>query len=248
MFEENLAKYAADTFKREGINVKTSRKIQELVPGLPEVAKEVQGIRPGLTLRVKDEEDIGIGMCVWSTGLMANPFIHKTVEKLHEFRPQDVIVDGEQQQSTLTKQHDKWMIATDEKTGSIITDDRLRLLLEPSGSSKSTKPFSPSYARDVFAIGDCAMMSGTSYPATAQVASQKATWLAKRLNKGDLSTQHFEWKNLGTMAYLGSWTGIVQGGGGLGNLSGKAAWVVWKGAYLVKSLSWRNKVLIPVYW
>lgn len=25
------------------------------------------------------------------------------------------------------------------------------------------------------------------------------------------------------------------------------AWVLWRGAYLTKSMSWKNKMLIPVY-
>jgi NADH dehydrogenase len=75
-------------------------------------------------------------------------------------------------------------------------------------------------------------------------------WLAKRLNKDDLSlppAKGFSWKNMGVMAYLGNWNAALQGGGGKG-ISGRAAWVIWRGAYLTKSVSLRNKILIPVYW
>lgn len=27
-----------------------------------------------------------------------------------------------------------------------------------------------------------------------------------------------------------------------------AAWLVWRGAYLTQTISWRNKLLIPIYW
>lgn len=79
------------------------------------------------------------------------------------------------------------------------------------------------------------------------MASQKAEWLAKRLNKHDIDQRSFSWKNMGVMAYIGNWNALLQGGSG-GGISGRAAWVIWRGAYLTKSVSWRNKVLIPTYW
>ncbi|KKY26528.1 putative external nadh-ubiquinone oxidoreductase mitochondrial precursor [Diplodia seriata] len=100
---------------------------------------------------------------------------------------------------------------------------------------------------DVYALGDCGTIENTAYPATAQVANQKAVWLAKRLNHGDIESQSFTWKNMGVMAYIGNWRAVMQTGGG-GNISGRAAWLIWRGAYLTKAVSWRNKVLIPVYW
>lgn len=51
------------------------------------------------------------------------------------------------------------------------------------------------------------------------------------------------------MAYLGSMNAIFQGSdAGFTNISGRAAWLIWRGAYLVKSMSWRNRILIPIYW
>lgn len=73
------------------------------------------------------------------------------------------------------------------------------------------------------------------WPATAQVASQKAGWLAKRLNKGDIETKSFAFKDMGVMAYLGNWNAIVQSGPG--EIIGRAAWFIWRGAYLTKSVS-----------
>ena len=103
---------------------------------------------------------------------------------------------------------------------------------------------------NVFALGDVATHPTGPLPATAQVASQEAIWVATRLNKGDLDaprTKGFHWRNLGMMAYLGGWRGIMQTGKG-GGISGWLAWVIWRGAYLTKTISWRNKILIPIYW
>jgi NADH dehydrogenase len=49
------------------------------------------------------------------------------------------------------------------------------------------------------------------------------------------------------MAYLGSWKAIHQKSSTDG-LKGWAAWVLWRTAYLTKSMSIRNKILVPVYW
>lgn len=94
-----------------------------------------------------------------------------------------------------------WSICRDEKTGSIITNDKLRVMLNAEGVHGGS--IKAAYMKDVYAIGDCAQMEGTSYPATAQVANQKGEWLAKKLNKGNEAAR-FKYKNLGVMAYLGN--------------------------------------------
>lgn len=124
-----------------------------------------------------------------------------------------------------------------DKSDAILTNDRLQA--KKPGAESEVVP-------DVFALGDCAILEGTAYPATAQVASQKATWLAKRLNKGDIEQSGFTYKDLGVMAYVGNWNAIMQSSGG--DVSGRVAWLIWRGAYLAKSVSWRNRILIPIYW
>jgi NADH dehydrogenase FAD-containing subunit len=66
MFDEKLGKYAMDTFRREGIDVKTSHHVEGLRPGAPgqEVAEtQDHGV---LTLKIKEEGELGVGMVVWS--------------------------------------------------------------------------------------------------------------------------------------------------------------------------------------
>ena len=50
------------------------------------------------------------------------------------------------------------------------------------------------------------------------------------------------------MTYLGNAKGLVQTEGVMGDISSRAAWLIWRGAYLTMSVSWRNEILIPVYW
>ena len=240
-FDESLSKYATNTFKRQGIEIRTSRSVQGLDWGLPGVDKDLQGKRPGLTLKVKEDGEIGVGMVVWSTGLMMNPFIEKTVTATRDFPPEEAIFDSD----TEVAKKSQWTIKRDTKSGSLITDDRLRVTIEAQNAGKQPME---AFMKDVFAIGDCAIVQETQYPATAQVANQKADWLAKRLNNHDLRSSRFKWRDMGTLTYLGNWRGIMQGGSGAGNLSGHAAWLIWRSAYLVKTRSWRNRILVPIHW
>lgn len=242
-FDDKLVQYAMKIFKREGIAIKTSRHIERLSAGLPGQDPKDQGRRPGLTLKIRGEGDIGIGMCVWATGLMPNPFIASALNEVRRFPANEVIYKAEVGDAA----NAKWTICRDPRTGSIITNDRLRVILQAEGAHGGS--IKAAFMKDVFAIGDCAQIDGTSLPATAQVANQKGEWLAKRLNKGDIQTARFHFRNLGVMAYIGNWNAIFQGSdAGFTNMSGRAAWIIWRGAYLVKSLSWRNRILIPVYW
>lgn len=255
MFDEKLGKYAMETFRREGVQVKTSHHVQELRPGLPRTASDgnmdnVADSQGCYTLTTKEDGDVGVGLCVWSTGNMMNPFVQKALDKTYGFPSSSAsVTDGKPPRELDTRE---WMIEKHPKTGAMIVDDRLRVQLhsKPSTSSPSAdeKPASSATMTDVFAFGDNAMIRDANLPATAQTAAQQALWLAKRLNKGDLESQRFLFRNLGIMTYLGSSKGLVQTEGWLGDISGRVAFLIWRGAYLTMSVSWRNKILIPVYW
>lgn len=218
MFDKRLSSYAMNHFKREGIDIKTSHHVEELRKGVPSTFPQDQSPEHNdslkdphntcYTMTLQEDGEIGVGMCVWSTGLMTNPFVAKALR-------------------------DK--VKKDNRSGGIVTNARLQVQ-DPNGA----------VVPNVYALGDCAVLEGSSYPATAQVASQKAGWLSKRLNKGDIEAKGFTYKDLGVMAYVGNWNAILQSQGG--DISGRLAWFIWRGAYLAKSVSWRNRVLIPVYW
>lgn len=170
----------------------------------------------------QEEHEIPASLVVWSTGLTQNPLL----KKLHEKQI------GETTGTTL---------ARDPRTGGVIVDQHLRVQIQdgPDGKNKRTLP-------DVFAIGDCSVVEESRYPPTAQVANQQALYLAKRLNKGDHDVVPFRFRNLGIMAYIGGWRAIHQSSAD--ELAGRSAWVLWRTAYLTRSMSLRNKILIPVYW
>ncbi|KAI1317629.1 pyridine nucleotide-disulfide oxidoreductase-domain-containing protein [Xylariaceae sp. FL0255] len=222
MFDRKLAQYATDMFRREKIEVKTEHHLTRIRddPKLPGCLR--------LKITECGEDEVSAGVVVWSTGLMQNPLVEKLGGQ--------VLRNG--------------------KTGNLVVDEHMRVLAgpPPRGSSsevnETSQPSSASILPDVFSIGDCASVSGTGsgqpYPATAQVASQQAVYLAKRLNKNDVDTKKFKFRNWGVMTYLGSWTAIHQSSAD--ELTGWAAWVLWRTAYLTKSMSVRNKILVPVYW
>lgn len=216
MFDDKLSEYAMKTFKRQGIDIRTSHHVQELrrgSPGAVEQQDDVQEAARCYTLKLQEEGEIGVGMVVWSTGLMMNPFVEKGLNGKVKMHP---------------------------KSHGILTNARLQA--KAATDQEKDEKLIPS----VYALGDCAVLENTSYPATAQVANQKAVWLAKRLNKGDIEQQGFTYKDLGVMAYVGNWNAIMQNS--QSDISGRFAWLIWRGAYLAKSVSWRNRILIPVYW
>lgn len=175
-----------------------------------------------LKIRESGEEEVAAGIVVWSTGLMQNPLVEKLVSKELSLQ------GGAKEPPSLVR------IQKDAKTGGLLTDAHLRVSLSTGGTLPS-----------VFAIGDCAV-TPSHLPATAQVASQQAAYLARRLNAGDISSKPFTFRDWGTMAYLGSWRAIHQSRAD--ELKGRAAWILWRTAYLTYSMSVRNKILVPVYW
>lgn len=69
MFDSSLAEFALKIFKRDGIQVKTEHHIESLRPGLPD-SSDPDADGGCFTLKTKEDGEFGVGMCVWSTGLM----------------------------------------------------------------------------------------------------------------------------------------------------------------------------------
>lgn len=175
--------------------------------------------------------------------LMANPFVAKALSHTFSIPARSTLMpsDGSVRANVLD-----CTIQRHPRSGSVITDNHLRVRVDTTGDEGQQRT---AIIRNVFAIGDCAACADREYPATAQVASQQATWLAKHLNQGDVDAvkNGFSFENLGIMAYLGAFNGIVQLGKGR-SISGRAAFWMWRSVYLTKSISWRNRFLIPIYW
>ncbi|KAI6352945.1 hypothetical protein MCOR25_009255 [Pyricularia grisea] len=220
MFDRELADYAMELFNRRGIEIRTEHHLQAI---------RAEG--EGLKLKIKEhgDQEVGAGMVVWSTGLMQHPLVKKLTN--NQVRGRD------------SNSNSPLRLRSDPKTGAIVTDGHMRAQLTENASGEKS-----SRMDDVFVIGDCAFCEADqSLPKTGQVASQQAVYLAKAMNKGNIAeSKPFSFRNWGTMAYLGGWRAIHQSSAD--ELRGRAAWVLWRTAYLTKSLSVRNKIVVPFFW
>lgn len=100
----------------------------------------------------------------------------------------------------------------------------------------------------VYALGDCAALGDPPLPATAQVAQQQGSYLAKALRefRAGQPVEPFRFKASGMLAYIG-------GGEALADLpqvkwSGRGAWVFWRSVYLTKLVSPANKIKVLFDW
>lgn len=130
-----------------------------------------------------------------------------------------------------------------DKARSVFTDQNLNVITKEGRADP-----------DVWAIGDAASIKGQPLPATAQVANQKAKYLAQKLNKIVKDQEHtkpFEFQNQGSLAYLGDWKAIYDRSSAdtvKTKETGRVAWLLWRSAYFTMTLSIRNKILVPTYW
>ncbi|KAL2802994.1 pyridine nucleotide-disulfide oxidoreductase-domain-containing protein [Aspergillus granulosus] len=244
MFDESLSRYAMDTMKREGIDVRTSHHIQDLRWGAPGAEPPYEMDPRGcLTLTTKEEGQVGVGMCVWVTGNAMNEFITQSLCNIETFPTESAVMkDG-----TPIRITQGWKYKKAPRTGALLVDSHLRVQLENPSGETAILP-------DVFALGDIAMPETGAPPATAQAASQEAKWLATRLNHGDIhKTPGFSFHNMGTLAYIGNARALMQLPEEEGKylphrLIGRMAWFVWNSAYLTMTISWRNKLRVAVRW
>lgn len=211
MFDSKLADYAVELFRRDGIKIKTEHHIQGLRPGLPGLSAYRDG--GCYTLKTKEDGETGIGMCVWSTGLMMNPFIQHALDDVHTYPVASATLSEPISSSPGSI---KWALKRHPKTGGLVVDDHFRVKLVPRNNISSRESSNPPEAtmNDTFALGDVSAFEKGQLPATAQVASQEAKWLAKTLNKGDMNTEGFNFKNMGVLTYVGNMRAIMQGEGG----------------------------------
>ncbi|KDN41968.1 hypothetical protein K437DRAFT_269520 [Tilletiaria anomala UBC 951] len=222
-FDERLSQYARAKFLNNRIDVRLKRTIT--------------GVEPGV-LHIKEDGALPFGLLVWSTGITSSPLIRS--------------IKG---------------IKKEKRSLNLLTDDQLRALKAEEGQelvelAPPPKPgVPPNESRcteeayeNIWALGDWRMM-----PATAQVASAKAKHLASILNgeMGELGSnstaaaayqdqRYFKYSSRGAMTNLGSSQAIFESP--VANMTGRTAWLLWRGAYSWMSMSWRNRLLVPWGW
>ncbi|CAL5866790.1 uncharacterized protein PFLUO_LOCUS1000 [Penicillium psychrofluorescens] len=248
MFDESLSRYAVETMKSEGIDIKTSHHVQGLRWGSPgaEPPYEMDPKRC-LTLKTQEEGEVGVGLCVWVTGNAMTNFVRESLGSIETFPTESARLKNDSSANM------QWHYKKAPKTGALLVDGHLRVQLENEAGHTAV-------LQDVFALGDNAMPETGAPPATAQAAFQESKWLAAHLNRHDLAnTPPFSFRNLGTLAYIGNARALMQiphdhTKGSTRNkylpegLTGRTAWLVWNSAYLTMSISWRNKLRVGFRW
>lgn len=107
--------------------------------------------------------------------------------------------------------------------------------------------------KNVFAIGDIALMRSDKYPnghpMVAPVAIQSGINLAKnfsRINQNaDLNA--FEYKNNGSMATIGRNLAVVDFPNNW-KIGGRLAWIIWMFVHLMSIVGFRNKLAVSLNW
>ncbi|BCS17270.1 putative pyridine nucleotide-disulfide oxidoreductase [Aspergillus puulaauensis] len=248
MFDESLSRYAKETMKKEGIDVRTSHHIEDLRWGVPGAEPPYEmDPRSCLTLTTKEEGQVGVGMCVWATGNAMNELVRDSLRDVEVFPANSAVMqDGSKPPQDASKR--SWSYKKASQTGALLVDGHLRVQLQDGSGTTAV-------LKDVFALGDNAMPENGAPPATAQATAQEAKWLAARLNHGDLQkSPPFSFKNMGTLAYIGDARALMQlpdeGDGKFlpQKVTGRMAWLVWNSAYLTMTISWRNKLRVAFRW
>ena len=104
----------------------------------------------------------------------------------------------------------------------------------------------------IWAVGDCACVwdgdTGTQHPATAQVAVQQGHQLAHNIAAALAGTPlvPFRYRHKGSMAAIGHLNGVAEVGGM--PFHGFAAWLVWRGYYLMQMPTVSRKLRIFFEW
>jgi NADH:ubiquinone reductase (non-electrogenic) len=119
-------------------------------------------------------------------------------------------------------------------------DNRGRILVDPLLCAEGQK--------DIYAIGDCALLRPVALPATAQVAQQEGKYLGHaltRLARGK-PVLPFRYRHYGMLAYIGGDKALAD----LESVKGRgwATWLFWRSAYLSRIVSLRNKTLVLFDW
>ncbi|CAG7952938.1 unnamed protein product [Penicillium salamii] len=250
MFDESLSRYAMETMKSEGIDIKTSHHVKSLRWG-PPGASSTHEMDPKrcLTLDTEEEGQVGVGMCVWVTGNAMPKFITQSLGTV-DF-PTDSVKTIDGSSPSANAEQESWKFKKGPRKGPLLVDGHLRVQLQNEAGQTAV-------LQDVFALGDNAMPETGAPPATAQATFQEAKWLASHLNKSDLDqTPSFSFRNMGTMAYIGNERALMQipheDDGTTrrylpDGIKGRTASLVWKAAYITMSISWRNKFRVAFRW
>jgi NADH dehydrogenase FAD-containing subunit len=266
-FDKEIAKYAEDKFRRNGVDVVTKTFVTGVTPGSIEF----------LDARTKERAVHPQGLVVWATGVVTKPVVRQFIERLgkDQANARALAVDGhltvkgcsnvyaigdcsaikcEKVEDLVEKvwkpeNTTKGGITVEDFRAFVLDNKREHMQLEFMADhiedhfAKADKDQNQLLSRDEFVQAmkeaDCRI---TTLPPTAQVASQQGAYLAQRLNRlGDPSFRllPFLYDHRGSFAYVGE-NEVVYNSETI-SLKGGAAFWGRNTAYLSKMFSWESK-------
>lgn len=233
-FGESLQQAAQEFLETQGIEVVLETTVDEVGKQQVLIADKNHG---------SDQKALPCGLVVWAAGQIGQDLVrdlHKAIPRQEELAASEARGNDSQ----------------------LFVDAWLRVCGAPSGS--------------ILALGDCARPVGeVRFPNTAQVAAQQGAFVARLLNRQyDLAQPHpvlkegsaflpmaqfrgqteavpFRFLDLGRLAYLGQSQAVAELGVGETTMSqskGLAAFVLWRSVYIVKQVSFRNRVMVLFDW
>lgn len=234
-FGDSLQDIARQTLEGQGIEVVTSAELSKAE------ADSITVLHKGGSS--PKEEVIPCGLCVWVAAQGGQDMVKALIQQLPRQR----------ELSNSEARGD---------TSRLFVDDWLRLEGVADGS--------------VIALGDCARTVGPPLAQTAQVAAQQGAFVSRLLNRGytlaadgppqldstsellrvarargQTTARPFRFFDLGMLAYLGESQAVAEVGFGstqVTRAAGQAAFLLWRSVYVVKQVSFRNRVLVLFDW
>lgn len=149
----------------------------------------------------------------------------------------------------------RWITSIDMDSGRPETPQAAPWFIGHGGRLKTDTFCRVEGLKDVYALGDIALMAGDSafpsgHPQLAQVALQQGKLLARNLNASSEGNgrrlKQFAYNDKGAMATVGRNRAVVD----LKHLRfhGFAAWLVWMFIHLISILGMRNKITVLINW
>ncbi|XP_072086028.1 external alternative NAD(P)H-ubiquinone oxidoreductase B2, mitochondrial isoform X3 [Arachis hypogaea] len=262
MFDKRITAFAEDKFQRDGIDVKTGSMVVKVTD------KEIS------TKELKNGGEIKTipyGMAVWSTGIGTRPFIKDFMAQIGQEDIAAIFKKADKNNSgTLTvKEFQEAMNDICERYPQLelyLKNNQMRgiadLLKEAKGDvKKESIELNIEELKTALSKVDSQMKF---LPATAQVASQQGTYLAKCFNRmeeceknpegplrfrgeGRHRFKPFRYKHLGQFAPLGGEQTAAQLPGDWVSIGHSSQWL-WYSVYASKQVSWRTRALVVTDW
>jgi len=188
------------------------------------MGKHIEGFEKGI-MKVKEDGEIKFGVAVWAAGNKMSSLVNDLgVRKA--------------------------------KGGKVATNRLLQVLKQIEGEEElkdedKEKAFTEPM-EGVYALGDAADIIDAPLPPTAEVAVQKAKWLATHLASANSSSTSpssspggFRYEQKALKAYIGRHDGVIEG---KQDWTGQTAWLAWRSGTLQWTRSWRRRIMICVVW